>query len=527
MAAARAGLLWGAALLAGVAAAGAALPVVGDGESARIVGALSSVVAGLALVTGTLCLARWLVAGEAPALLLGAGTLVYGGALVGLVELFPLNGDWPPSALALVGALRPAALLVVGGLWAAGALAPVRTRTALGPGVLAAAVGGTVVLTAMVVTLPPVLAAPGGWTGLVVPVGAATLALLHGVVAWRRRDAFHASFALLMASLALAALAGAGGGAVPGPAAQLLRLTGLAIALRGALGQLLMRYRDQDSSLVATRASLAQAVDRVHASTSRAEEVAHEARSALMAIEGATVTLQATSGKLPRQARSALAGAVRGEIHRLQRLIEPVGELVAAFAVDELVAPIVAAERARGTELAVAVPPQLQAVGFREATGDAVRTLLDNARRYAPGPVALRANWEADRIVLRVEDRGPGVRAYQRGAIFARGTRGTASGGTEGSGLGLYLAGQALVGCDGQLWVDDRPGGGASFAVSLPAASAGWQPEEQADDGQHRQGRVDDDLQVAPAGAQRAQRGHRTLGGVGEAQQQRGRYAQR
>lgn len=205
----------------------------------------------------------------------------------------------------------------------------------------------------------------------------------------------------------------------------------------------------------------------------RAEEVAHEARSSFAAIEGATTNLARCDEDLPADYR-ALASAVSGEVRRLRRLVDPAAPTVQTFGLAALLKPLVAAERARGTTVRYLVPGGLTAHGAPEAVADAVRTLLDNARRHAPGPVTVRAGLERGDVVVRVEDRGPGVPARRRGAIFARGRR---SGPGAGRGLGLWLAAEALHRTGGRVWVEDRTGGGASFAVALPVVAAPPAPD--------------------------------------------------
>jgi signal transduction histidine kinase len=92
--------------------------------------------------------------------------------------------------------------------------------------------------------------------------------------------------------------------------------------------------------------------------------------------------------------------------------------------------------------------------------------LLDNACRYA-GPegqvrISVDAGW--NRVVLRVEDSGPGIPAEQRARLFDRFSRATETG--SGAGLGLAI-GDSVVRSTGGRWeVDDSPLGGARLAVS-------------------------------------------------------------
>jgi signal transduction histidine kinase len=76
---------------------------------------------------------------------------------------------------------------------------------------------------------------------------------------------------------------------------------------------------------------------------------------------------------------------------------------------------------------------------------------------------------------LEVDDAGPGVAAEDRTRIFERFNRGAAAGrragaGGDGVGLGLSLVEEHVNLHGGQVWVEDRPGGGARFVVELPLA---------------------------------------------------------
>lgn len=86
---------------------------------------------------------------------------------------------------------------------------------------------------------------------------------------------------------------------------------------------------------------------------------------------------------------------------------------------------------------------------------------------------ALPENPSADRALLLVDDRGPGVPPDQRERIFEKfhrlDTRLTAEQG--GVGLGLSIARRLARGLDGDLACLERPGGGARFALSLPCAA--------------------------------------------------------
>ena len=73
-------------------------------------------------------------------------------------------------------------------------------------------------------------------------------------------------------------------------------------------------------------------------------------------------------------------------------------------------------------------------------------------------------------MLLRVDDRGPGVPDAEKEAIFEAFARGSEVGAT-GVGVGLALVAQFTALHGGRAWVEDNPGGGASFRVLLPGAS--------------------------------------------------------
>jgi two-component system sensor histidine kinase/response regulator len=93
--------------------------------------------------------------------------------------------------------------------------------------------------------------------------------------------------------------------------------------------------------------------------------------------------------------------------------------------------------------------------------------------KYAPGSVVALSTrssspgfWQ-----LCVEDRGPGIPPLRQRELFKPFTR-LADADPDGlsSGLGLSLARQILAGSGGQLWYEDREGGGARFVIELPLA---------------------------------------------------------
>jgi signal transduction histidine kinase len=117
--------------------------------------------------------------------------------------------------------------------------------------------------------------------------------------------------------------------------------------------------------------------------------------------------------------------------------------------------------------------------GFRllsdsELVQQILGNLIDNACKYSRGAadarIWLRARTESRRLILEVEDRGPGVPLRERQAIFRPFRRGKEAEVTAGGvGLGLALAQRWARLLGGKLRLCDRSdSAGACFRVELP-----------------------------------------------------------
>ena len=75
---------------------------------------------------------------------------------------------------------------------------------------------------------------------------------------------------------------------------------------------------------------------------------------------------------------------------------------------------------------------------------------------------------EDDRVVVIVEDDGPGIEPSMRAAVLARGVR--ADEGAPGSGLGLSIVRDLADAYGGTVTLDASPLGGVRASLTLPAA---------------------------------------------------------
>jgi PAS domain S-box-containing protein len=101
-----------------------------------------------------------------------------------------------------------------------------------------------------------------------------------------------------------------------------------------------------------------------------------------------------------------------------------------------------------------------------------VENLLINAVRHTERGTAIWVCVRAveDGVLVTVEDAGPGVPEELRAGLFEPFRQGPGRDEhSPGVGIGLSLVARFAELHGGRAWIEDRPGGGASFKVSLPA----------------------------------------------------------
>jgi signal transduction histidine kinase len=99
-----------------------------------------------------------------------------------------------------------------------------------------------------------------------------------------------------------------------------------------------------------------------------------------------------------------------------------------------------------------------------------VLNLLVNAIKYgAGGPIEIDVHCADTSAVIEVSDHGPGVAEADLMRIFQRFERASSIRHYGGLGLGLYVSREIVEAHGGSITASNRPGGGAMFAVRLPA----------------------------------------------------------
>ena len=213
--------------------------------------------------------------------------------------------------------------------------------------------------------------------------------------------------------------------------------------------------------------------------------VSHDLRSPLTAILGYVELIERT-GEVNDQQREFIR-RVRSSVEHITALISDLLDLgrieagldsarentplavLARYAVETLRS----VAESRRLALEAELPEDLPLIN-----GDPIRlrqmigNLLENALKYTPsgGRVRIEALSEADQVILRVTDTGPGIPPAEQPYLFDKFFRASnVPDDVSGTGLGLSIVKSIVDSHHGRIWVDSALGKGSRFTVVLPA----------------------------------------------------------
>ncbi|MEO0799266.1 MAG: ATP-binding protein [Pseudomonadota bacterium] len=112
----------------------------------------------------------------------------------------------------------------------------------------------------------------------------------------------------------------------------------------------------------------------------------------------------------------------------------------------------------------------LYVLGNRLALRRVFSNLIDNAIAHGQDALVAVASSRGERVIVTIDDRGPGIPADMRDMVrepFVRLERSRART-TGGSGLGLAIVSNLVARNDGRFTISDAPSGGARMTIDLP-----------------------------------------------------------
>jgi two-component system sensor histidine kinase KdpD len=239
-------------------------------------------------------------------------------------------------------------------------------------------------------------------------------------------------------------------------------------------------------------ASLAAATaegDRLRTAILRA--VSHDLRTPLASIKASVTSLRQTDVDWTDHDRTELLATIEEETDRLNQLVGNLLDMsrlesgivkpsLRAVGLEDVVPrALMSLSRDPGSNIRDAVTVEISeelppVVADAELLERVIANLTMNAVTHARPtdavPVRIEAGRVGGRVDLRVIDHGKGLPVRDRQAIFEPFQR-IGDGDTgNGVGLGLAVSRGFVDAMGGELTVDDTPGGGLTFTVSLPVA---------------------------------------------------------
>ncbi|WP_405136372.1 sensor histidine kinase [Nocardia sp. NBC_01388] len=206
-------------------------------------------------------------------------------------------------------------------------------------------------------------------------------------------------------------------------------------------------------------------------------DISHELRTPMTTLITSVEVMNQHPEELPPRPRRAL-GYLSAELEHLRRLLDDMLELARLEAgvhrgdteplsVGELMTHTLAERKYAPGLLAISADANIS--GRKLELQRAVGNLLDNADRHGGGVTAVHVARAGSEVLITVDDAGPGVQVMERGRIFERfATAPAGRGSGTGSGIGLALVAETVAAHGGGVECQERPGGGARFAIRLP-----------------------------------------------------------
>ncbi|CAN5373698.1 stimulus-sensing domain-containing protein [soil metagenome] len=247
--------------------------------------------------------------------------------------------------------------------------------------------------------------------------------------------------------------------------------------------------RDEIGLLARALSDMSQALRaRIDATESFAADVTHEMKNPLASLRSAVEGLGRVKDPDLQQ---KLIAIIRDDVLRLDRLITDISDASRLDAqlsrakfepvdIGEMIAGLLAQREERGVGRGVRILFDRGTGGSQRVMGEGARlervfeNLIDNAISFSPdgGLITIASAREANMLIVRVEDEGPGVPEEARDQIFRRfqSIRPESEEFGKHSGLGLAIARTIVEGHQGGIAGESREDrlGGARFVVRLP-----------------------------------------------------------
>jgi two-component system OmpR family sensor kinase len=202
------------------------------------------------------------------------------------------------------------------------------------------------------------------------------------------------------------------------------------------------------------------------------QERLHDARSVVLGVLGASELLRQPGSTVDSDRLHSLMTA---ELRRLDGVLDPAArECIGDFSLASAVEPVLEVQKLIGAHVQCDLG-ELWVRGRIRDTATVFANLLTNCQVHAPGAqIRITATPSGERVVIWVEDDGPGIDPAESTSVLDRGARGSTTT-ASGSGLGLHSARTMMRAQGGNLTIQRRAHRGTRVVLTLPIG-AGPQP---------------------------------------------------
>lgn len=215
--------------------------------------------------------------------------------------------------------------------------------------------------------------------------------------------------------------------------------------------------------------------------------VSHELKTPITSIQGFAQAIMDGTARTSEELQQAVRIIYReaGRMHRLVLDLLSLSRLETGMVIlqrevvdmERLLEEVINKSTLQARECQIAINLQLDSapaiIGDADQLLQVFTNLIDNALKYSPAgsEVTVTCSQDADKLNVRIVDRGVGIQIEERSRIFERFyqvDKSRRGGPIRGVGLGLSIARQIVLAHVGTIRVEDTPGGGSTFIVTLP-----------------------------------------------------------
>ena len=237
----------------------------------------------------------------------------------------------------------------------------------------------------------------------------------------------------------------------------------------------------------AEQSQLLQATERLERSL--LNSISHDLRTPLSSIMGALSSLRYEGNSPEAESKRELMDLAWEEAGRMNRFISNLLDITRLEAgvlkikrepydVQDLLGSCLASLEPRLKERRVKIdlPPNLPLVPMDSVLmAQVLINLLDNALKYSPpdGIIEIAARTRENWLEVEVADQGPGIPKEYLMQVFNKFFRLSRHEEFSGTGLGLAISKGIIEAHGGEIWAENRPGGGSKIIFTLPLTISG------------------------------------------------------